>query len=87
VDPRVPLGHGLHHLDDVDELVGLLVHARQVDLAGDRHDRSVIEIGVGVEDRRNLRKAADRPRIRFLKRRRQFYRDRRPETYGDMVEI
>jgi len=47
VDPRVPLGHGLHHLDDVDELVGLLVHARQVDLAGDRHDRRVVEIGVG----------------------------------------
>jgi hypothetical protein len=36
----------------------------------------LVVIGVGVEDRRNLRKAADRPRIRFLKRRRQFYRDR-----------
>ena len=47
VDPGVPLGHRLHHLDGVDELVGLLVHAGQVDLAGDRHQRGVVQVGVG----------------------------------------
>ena len=47
VHAGVPLGHRLHHLDDIDELVGLLVHAREVDLPRDRHKRCVVQVGVG----------------------------------------
>jgi hypothetical protein len=36
---RVPLGHGLEHRDDVDVLMGLLVHALEVALARDRDER------------------------------------------------
>ena len=46
VDARVPLGHGPQHVDGVDELVGLLVHADEVDLPGERHERRVVEVGV-----------------------------------------
>ena len=47
VEAGVPLGHGPQHLDGVDELVGgLLVHAGEAGLAGERHQRSVVEVRV-----------------------------------------
>ena len=47
LDARVPLRDRLHHLDDVDVLVRLLVHALEVALAGERHERRAVEEGVG----------------------------------------
>ena len=44
MQPRVPLGHGAQHLDGVDELVrGLLVHAGEARLAGERHQWCVVQ--------------------------------------------
>ena len=43
----VPLGHRLEHLDHVDELMRLLVHAAQLDLTGERDHRGIVEVGVG----------------------------------------
>ena len=47
VQARVPLRHRLHDRDDVDVLVGLLVHALEVALAGQGDERRAVEEGVG----------------------------------------
>ena len=43
---RVPLGDRAHHAQQVDVLVRLLVHALEVALAGQRHQRRAVEVGV-----------------------------------------
>ena len=43
---RVPLGDRAHHARQVDVLVRLLVHALEVALAGERHQRRAVEEGV-----------------------------------------
>jgi hypothetical protein len=43
VEPGVPLRHRLEHRDDVDVLVGLLVHSLEIRLAGERHERRAVE--------------------------------------------
>jgi hypothetical protein len=47
VDARVPLRDRPHDLDQVDVLVRLLVHALQIRLAGERHERRAVEERVG----------------------------------------
>ena len=47
VQPRVELGDGPQHVDDVEVLVRLLVHALEVGLAGERDHRRAVEQGVG----------------------------------------
>ena len=47
LQPRVPLRDRLEHRDDVDVLVGLLVHALEVALAGQRDERRAVEERVG----------------------------------------
>ena len=51
VQPRVPLRDRLEHRDDVDVLVGLLVHPLEVGLPGERDERGAVEERVG--DRRD----------------------------------
>ena len=46
-DLGVPLGDRLHHANDVDVLVRLLVHALEVALASQRDQRRAVQIGVG----------------------------------------
>ncbi len=46
VHARVPLGHRAQHVDGVDELVRLLVHAGEGDLPGQRHQGRLVERGV-----------------------------------------
>ena len=46
LDAGIPLGHGSEHVDDIDDLVGLLVEVLRARLAGDRDDRRPIEIGI-----------------------------------------
>jgi hypothetical protein len=43
---RVPLGDRAHHARQVDVLVRLLVHPLQIALAGERHERRAVEVGV-----------------------------------------
>ena len=43
VQARVPLRHRLHNRDDVDVLVGLLVHALEVALAGQGDERRAVQ--------------------------------------------
>ena len=43
----VPLGHGLEHANDVDELVGFLVELVRAGLSRDRDHWRTVEIGVG----------------------------------------
>ena len=45
-DMGVPLGDGLDHPDDVDDLMGLLVELVRARLAGDRDHRGAVEVGV-----------------------------------------
>ena len=45
-DARVPLRDRAEELDQVDELVGLLVHPLEVGLAGQRDERRAVEEGV-----------------------------------------
>ena len=45
--PGVPLRDRLEHRDDVDVLVGLLVHALEVALAGERDERRAVQERVG----------------------------------------
>ena len=47
LDPGVPLRHRPEHVDDVDDLVGLLVELVGGGLAGDGDDRRAVEVGVG----------------------------------------
>ena len=47
VDARVPLRDRPEELDQVDELVGLLVHPLEVGLAGERDERRAVQVGVG----------------------------------------
>ena len=49
-DARVPLGDRPEQLDEVDELMGLLVHPLEVGLAGEGDERRAVQ--VGVADRR-----------------------------------
>jgi hypothetical protein len=46
-EARVPLRDGTHHAEQVDVLMGLLVHALEITLSGERHEGSAIEKGVG----------------------------------------
>ena len=47
VDARVPLRDRPQDLDQVDVLVGLLVHPLEVGLPGQRDERRAVEVGVG----------------------------------------
>ena len=47
VDAGVPLRHRLHHPDDVDVLVALLVHLREAGLPREGDHRRAVEVGVG----------------------------------------
>ena len=47
VEARVPLRDRPHHPHEVDVLVRLLVHPLEVALAGERHQRRAVEVGVG----------------------------------------
>ena len=47
LQPHVPLRDRLEHRDDVDVLVGLLVHPLEVALAGQRDERRAVEQRVG----------------------------------------
>jgi hypothetical protein len=47
LDARIPLGHGIEHPDDVDDLVRFLVELVGTGLAGQRDERRAIEVGVG----------------------------------------
>ena len=47
LDPGVPLRDRGQHLDDVDDLVGLLVELVRGRLAGDRDHRGAVEVRVG----------------------------------------
>ena len=53
---RVPLRDRLHHANDVDVLVRLLVHPLEVALAGERDERRTVEVGVG-DGRHEVRRA------------------------------
>ena len=60
----VPLRDRAHHARQVDVLVRLLVHPLEVALAGERDERSAVEVGVGhggdeVERARPERSQAD----------------------------
>ena len=65
-DARVPLRDRAHHPRQVDVLVRLLVHPLEVALAGERHERSAVEVGVrhgGDEvERARARACRGRPR-------------------------
>ena len=58
---RVPLGDRAHDRQDVDVLVGLLVHPFQVALAGEDDDRGAIEERVG-DPRHEVRRAGPQGR-------------------------
>src|SRR5918993_99575 len=45
-DTRGPLGHGLEHPGDVDQLVRLLVQLVRAGLARDRHHRGAVQVGI-----------------------------------------
>ena len=60
VQARVPLGDGRHHAHQVDVLVRLLVHALQVALAGERHQRRAVQVGVGHRGGQVQRAGAER---------------------------
>ena len=47
VQTSVPLRHRFEHRDDVDVLMGLLVHALEVGLPGQSDERRAVEEGVG----------------------------------------
>ena len=61
VDARVPLRHRLHHPDDVDVLVALLVHLGEAGLAGQRHHRRPVEVCVGEPGHEVRRPGPERP--------------------------
>ena len=46
-DLRLPFRHRFEHGHDIDKLVGLLVHAVQSGLTGERDKRRMIHVGVG----------------------------------------
>ena len=58
--PRVPLGDRAHHAQQVDVLVRLLVHALEVALAGEGHERRAVEVGVGHRGDEVQRAGAER---------------------------
>ena len=59
-EARVPLGDRPHHAQQVDVLVRLLVHALEVALAGERHERRAVEVGVGHRGDEVQRPGAER---------------------------
>jgi len=46
----IPLGDRFEHGDDIDKLVGFLVHPQSIGLAGNSYQRSTIKVSIG--DRR-----------------------------------
>jgi hypothetical protein len=60
-DARVPLRDRAQHLDEVDELMGLLVHPFQRPLSGERDERRAVQIRVGDGGDEVQRAGTERP--------------------------